>query len=194
MRNHKHFHVNGREIGYEEFNDLLKESVKQIAGINDVRGFELFSLHHMLSTMSDAVMSQHENACDRGVSSARIGILARLFVDDRLGIDEPLTPTELSRFQHVSKNTISSLIRGLEDQGLVTRELDKQDKRVFRLRITEQGKEIVRDFIPRKSRDLNLLVNGLTDDEVAQLTTLLYKLRNSLMEKLHQNRKNKFGY
>jgi DNA-binding MarR family transcriptional regulator len=189
MHRQKCFHINGKEISFDEFNELLKQRVKAMAGIDDVRGFELFSLLHMLANVSDALAGQFDG--DRDVSSARAGILMRLFVDDTMGIDSPLTPTELSRFQNVSKNTISSLIRGLEDQGLVTRELDQVDKRVFRLKITDSGKQLVKEFVPRKAQLMNSLTSGLTPEELDQLLALLQKLRGSLIKQIHENRKNK---
>jgi DNA-binding MarR family transcriptional regulator len=189
MHKHKCFHANGKEISFDEFNELLKQRIKTMAGIEDVRGFELFSLLHMLANVSDALTSQYDS--DREVSTARAGILMRLFVDDTMGIDSPLTPTELSRFQNVSKNTISSLIRGLEDQGLVTRELDQIDKRVFRLKITESGKQLVKEFVPRKAQLMNSLTSGLAPEELDQLLALLQKLRGSLIKQMHEIRKNK---
>jgi DNA-binding MarR family transcriptional regulator len=189
MHTHKCPRINGKEIGPDELNELLKQKVKTIAGIDDVSGFELFTLLHVLANMSDALVGQNEG--DRGLSSARGGILMRLFVDETLGIESPLTPTELSRFQHVSKNTISSLIRGLEDQGLVTRELDKEDKRVFRLKITDEGKKLVKEFIPRKAQLMNSLTSSLSSDELEQLIFLLQKLRSTLIKKLHENKKDK---
>jgi DNA-binding MarR family transcriptional regulator len=189
VQKQKCFHMNGKEISFDEFNEMVKQRVKMMAGIDDVRGFELFTLLHMLANVSDTLTSQNDG--DRGVSSARACILMRLFVDDSMGIDSSLTPTELSRFQNVSKNTISSLIRGLEDQGLVTRELDQNDKRVFRLKITDSGRQLVRDFVPRKAQLMNTLTNGLSPAELDQLLTLLQKLRGSLIMKVHENRKKK---
>lgn len=189
MHQKKCFHVNGKEISFDEFNELLKQRIKTMAGIEDVRGFELFSLLHMLANVSDSLVGQYDG--DREVSSARAGILMRLFVDDSMGIDSPLTPTELSRFQNVSKNTISSLIRGLEDQGLVTRELDQVDKRVFRLKITDSGKQLVNEIVPRKARLMNSFTNGLSPEELDQLLALLQKLRGSLIKQVHENRKSK---
>ncbi len=190
MQKHRHFHVNGKEISFDEFNALLIQNVQEIAGIQEVTGIEMFNLLHMVTNMSDSLVNLGAN--DMEVSSARIGILLRLLMDERLGIDEPLTPTALSRFQHVNKNTISSLIRGLEEQGLVTRELDKQDKRVFRLRITEAGKKLVMDNIPSKVQYMNDLASDLTQEERAQMIHLLYKLRTSLVSRLHSSRGNKF--
>jgi DNA-binding MarR family transcriptional regulator len=96
-----------------------------------------------------------------------------------------MTPTELSRFQNVSKNTISSLVRGLEEQGLVTREIDRDDKRIFRLRITDKGRNLVMEETPKRAIYLNTLVTDLNDEEKQRLIELLFKLRGSLINQAH---------
>lgn len=187
MHKHKCFHIKGKEVSFEEFNALFLQNVMEMAGTDDVSGFELFTLLHMVTNMADSLSGQDSG--EKDISSARIGILMRLMMDEKLGIDAPLTPTELSKFQHVSKNTISSLIRGLEDQGLVTRELDQQDKRVFRLKITEAGKKLFVAYIPEKARLMNSMTSTLSQEELQQLIHLLNRLRGSLIEQLHNNGK-----
>ena len=72
-----------------------------------------------------------------------------------------MSPTHLSRCQNVSKNTISSLIGGLEEQGLVERELDRTDKRVFRIHLTDAGRQAVQETAPDHVAYLNALAGGL---------------------------------
>jgi MarR family transcriptional regulator, negative regulator of the multidrug operon emrRAB len=92
-----------------------------------------------------------------------------------------MSPTHLSRCQNVSKNTISSLIGGLEEQGLVERELDRTDKRVFRIHLTDTGRQAVQETAPEHVAYLNALAGGLTEEERGQLIGLLEKLHASLL-------------
>jgi len=188
MKDHEFPHRNGRKIAFEEFNRELRQNVKAIAETDDISGFELSSGIHMLANMFDSFLNVRDN--EIGISSQRMGILMRLYMDDKMGIDGALTPTELSRFQNVSKNTISSLIRGLEEQGLVTREIDRDDKRIFRLRITDKGRELVKEETPKRAVFLNQLVTDLSVNERQQLTELLLKLRKSMINQAHLG---KFG-
>jgi DNA-binding MarR family transcriptional regulator len=189
MHDHRCMTIDGRKIDFDEFNALLRQKIMNIAGIDDVSGFELYSSLRMLANMFDAFLGQNDG--ETGISTARMGILVRLMMDESLGIKEPLTPTALSRFQNVSKNTISSLIRGLEDQGLVTRELDREDKRVFRLKITEEGKKLVVAETPRTAQYLNMISSDLSKDEIRQLIGLLQKLRDSMIKQAHKQKHNK---
>jgi DNA-binding MarR family transcriptional regulator len=92
-----------------------------------------------------------------------------------------VTPTALSRFQGVSRNTISSLLRGLEEQGYVERTLDPHDYRVFRIRLTNAGREVVRSLAPERVAFMNQLAAGLSLAEREELIRLLEKLHDSIM-------------
>ena len=96
------------------------------------------------------------------------------------GVTAGVTPTHLSRIRNVSKNTISALLRGLEEQGLIERALDPEDRRGFRIRLTEAGRDLVRSTSPQHLARLNLLASGLTPDEQRQLVELVRKLYRSL--------------
>jgi DNA-binding MarR family transcriptional regulator len=186
MDKHNCSHPHGNRHSFEEFNLRMHQYVKEISQTDDVIGFEISSSIRMLANMFDSMLNLKDN--DKGISGPRMGILMRLMMDEKLDFNEPLTPTGLSRFQNVSKNTISSLIRGLEEQGLVTREIDQNDKRIFRLRITEQGRALVSSEAPQKAVFLNSLIEDLTTDEKEQLRTLLAKLKMSMITKAHQGR------
>jgi DNA-binding MarR family transcriptional regulator len=188
MKEHDFPHRDGKKIAFEDFNRELRQNVKAIAETEDISGFELSSGIHMLANMFDSFLAVRDN--EIGVSSQRMSILLRLYMDDKMGIGESLTPTELSHFQNVSKNTISSLIRGLEEQGLVTREIDRDDKRIFRLRITERGRDLVMEETPKRAIFLNKLVTDLSYAEKQQLIELLFALRRSMINQAHLG---KFG-
>ncbi len=188
MKDQENKHHSDPKMNFEEFNQLLRQNIKAIAGNDDISGFELSTGIHMLANMFDSFLNVRDS--EIGVSSQRMGILMRLYMDEKLNIGEPLTPTVLSHFQNVSKNTISSLIRGLEDQGLVTREIDSDDKRIFRLKITDAGRALVIKETPQRSVFLNQLVSDMGEVEKQQLIDLLMKLRKSLIAQAHQG---KFG-
>ena len=88
-----------------------------------------------------------------------------LIGDEQLGRKEGITPTLLSRYQSVSKNTISALLRGLEEQGFIQRALDPVDHRIFRIQLTPAGRQFVQTTSPDRMMYLNQLVSGLKVDE-----------------------------
>ncbi len=106
-----------------------------------------------------------------------------------MGKPEGITPTELSHFQRVSKNTISALLRGLEEQGLIQRNLDSEDLRVFRIQLTDAGRALVLNTAPNRIAGLNKLLSGLNPEEREQLILLLEKLRLELKACVHHPEK-----
>lgn len=156
----------------------LHEHLQTLAGLDDPSGVEVISLIHWASNLCDALEAR---ACDEsGLSGPRFAVLMRLFAEEAHGHPEGLTPTSLSRFQSVSKNTISALLRGLEEQGLIQRTLDPQDYRVFRIQLTDAGRDLVKATAPQRMRTVNDLASGLTAEERERLIDLLGKLLRSL--------------
>jgi len=102
-----------------------------------------------------------------------------------------LSPTELSKIQNVTKNTISSHLRSLEAQGYITRTLHEKDRRQFLIQLSEQGRELIRTTTPRYIGNLNQITSDLSSEEIEQLQTLLQKLLTSLT--LHGNLPDLYG-
>jgi DNA-binding MarR family transcriptional regulator len=191
MHDDKCFHHMKGKYTFHEFNRRMQEMIKDMSNVDDLSGFEINSRIRILANVFDSLMHQREN--EKAISGPRVGILMRLMMDEEMEFGSSLTPTILSRLQGVSKNTVSSLIRGLEDQGLVTREIDQTDKRIFRLRITERGRQLVKEDVPQIAQYLNTITSGLTAEEKVQLIALLDKLRTNLLTYMHDSRKASFG-
>jgi DNA-binding MarR family transcriptional regulator len=168
----------------------LREHMRSIFGITDSTGFELFGLIHRLANLSEAIECQQCGGDE--LSGPRWRLLLRLFAEETLGNKEGLTPTSLSHYQRVSKNTISSLLRGLEQQGLLQRTLDPQDYRLFRIQLTQAGRDLVRESAPQRIRFMNQMAASLEPEEFRTLMASLDKLHHSLMATAHPNKDPKF--
>lgn len=116
---------------------------------------------------------------DDNLSIPRWRLLVHLYAAELSG-EGAVSPTQLSHAQNVSKNTISALLRSLEEDGLIERELDREDRRQFRIRLSAAGRELICRATPRHVRYLNELVADLEPDEIGRLQTLLAKLHASL--------------
>jgi DNA-binding MarR family transcriptional regulator len=156
----------------------MRRHVQELTGEAETSGLELASIIRWLANL-------YENAevpavCTADLSGPRWGLMLRLLAEEKSGACDGLTPTHLSRFQNVSKNTISSLLRGLEEQGLIQRTLDPKDRRLFRIQLTEYGRRTVEEEAPPRIRHLNELASGLSPLEKEQLIDLLYQLYRSV--------------
>ena len=111
-----------------------------------------------------------------GMSLAQYRILMHLFFAENMGERKELNPSEISDRQGVSRNTISSLIRNLEDEGLIARTLDQQDRRKFNISLTEDGRSLVSQYAREHLGRVSQCFGGLTADEQETLSQLLTKI------------------
>ena len=174
----------GCDQDYEDHFEKLRQQILNRLfrnGANaDIRGMEISSLIRSLANYYGAAI--HNRTIPGELSGPRMGLLLHLLAEEECGNAQGINPTSLSHFQHVKKNTISSLLRGLEEKGLVERTLDPQDKRVFKIRITQAGKDLIQTMGPKRLGLMNDLASALTDAEKDQLIILLDKLRKSIKE------------
>jgi DNA-binding MarR family transcriptional regulator len=154
----------------EAITAMLRDSMDNV----DTSGLELLRLVKMTGNLYDIING--ERLRDADLSGPRLWLLVRLWMEETHGHLQGTRPTHLSRWQNVSKNTISALLRGLEEQGLVERALDPDDRRVFRIRLSPAGRELVQRVAPQHLACLNRLAGGLAPDERAELVVLLQKL------------------
>lgn len=164
-------------------NEQIIANIKKLFHIEDTSGIVLFSTLQRIAHLSEILDCHPSDELD--LSGPRWRLLLRLFAEEQMGKAEGLTPTVLSRSQRVSKNTISALLRGLEDQGLIQRVLDPKDLRVFRIQLTPAGRKLVMDTAPQRIEGLNQLLSGLNPEERIQLSALLEKLLHSLVTKVN---------
>ncbi len=163
-----------------QWREHIQEHVRVLTGVEDTSGLELVAMIRGLANLYEMAEVPPEAGLD--LSGPRWLLLLRLMAEEHEGNRDGLTPTGLSHFQNVSKNTISSLLRGLEDQGLIQRAIDPDDKRLFRIQLSERGRSLMAVAAPQRIRYLNCLVSGLTGDEKEQLFTLLGKLYHSVTQ------------
>jgi DNA-binding MarR family transcriptional regulator len=159
----------------------MRDSVRRLAGEGvDPAGVVLARLLRLLANKYEA--AGDESLREIGLSGPRWELLVRLMMEQQAGRGAGVSPSHLSRCQHVSKNTISALLSGLECGGLVERSIDPTDKRAFLIRLTETGRATVLARAPGRVAFLNALAAGMTGDEVQRLIELLMKLHGSVAD------------
>ncbi len=75
----------------------------------------------------------------------------------------PLTIGELASFERVQPPTMTRIVDLLQEQALVLRETDTQDRRIVRVSITSAGKRLLEGSRRRKTAYLASRLRGLTD-------------------------------
>jgi len=159
----------------------VREHMKAIIasfGVEDAGGAELSRLvKHLAIGYETAIKSQMK---DERLSGPRWRVLLHLYIAEEKG-KPGVSPTDLSQARGVSKNTISTLLRSLEEQRLVTRAIAAHDRRSFVIQLTNAGRALIRERSPQHLNYLNELASDLTPAERQQLIILLRKLYQSVI-------------
>lgn len=113
-----------------------------------------------------------------GLSFAQYRVLMHLFFAEQMGDRGELNPSEISDRQGVSRNTMSSFIRNLEDEGFVERRLDPHDRRRFNISLTDTGRELVRQHARHHLETIGQCFRALTTEEQETLHQLMIKVRD----------------
>ncbi|HSA79453.1 MAG TPA: MarR family transcriptional regulator [Geminicoccaceae bacterium] len=91
---------------------------------------------------------------------------------------EGLTMGELSHRLMVSGGNVTSIVAGLERDGLVCRRSPPADRRTSYVTLTEQGRAAFADMAREHERWIDQLLADVSDGEVDLLTDLLAKLKH----------------
>jgi DNA-binding MarR family transcriptional regulator len=111
-----------------------------------------------------AILSPYE------VTPRQFSVLARLWEEDGL----PLT--DLAQRLYADPSSLCRTIVLMEKSGLVSRERDPSDRRVFRIMLNEKGKALKLRLLPRVRAHEQQAIRGLTPSELGVLTGALRKM------------------
>jgi DNA-binding MarR family transcriptional regulator len=101
----------------------------------------------------------------------QFGLLGFLWQQDGL------TQSELSAKSQIDRTTMGGLIDRLEKEGLVARRSHPEDRRAYRICLTDKGKGLQPELTPLAQAAQARFTAPLDPQEVATLTSLLEKLR-----------------
>jgi DNA-binding MarR family transcriptional regulator len=86
---------------------------------------------------------------------------------------QPLTVGDLAKAEHVSSPMVTKVVKGLEEAGLVRKDVDTVDRRVSRLTITTEGARRLERSRTRKNAWLAKRLRSLNDYELAALEAVI---------------------
>lgn len=110
-------------------------------------------------------------------SIGEIGLTARQFavlsVVDSL---EDPSQTALCEISGIDRSTLADIVRRLVGRGLLSRRRTRQDARMYAVRITPEGKEVLQRAMPIAAKVDEALVEALTGDQREQFVAFLQKV------------------
>ncbi|MDR8524213.1 MarR family winged helix-turn-helix transcriptional regulator [Shewanella fidelis] len=90
--------------------------------------------------------------------------------------EEGVTQTALSKRCDVANYTMTRLLDQLQQQGLITRHQDADNRRAFQIYLTDSGKALEQDLVREAERVNEAFLEYLAVEERAQLLLLLNKI------------------
>lgn len=132
-----------------------------------------------LSTLITFTRAEHtihkkelETIKESGLTTAQFGVLEALYNKGDLRICEII-----EKILTTSGN-ITVVIKNLEKDGLVKKNLDPKDKRSTIISITDSGKKVIEDILPKHIENINEIFSVLTKEEQITLKNILKKFKN----------------
>jgi DNA-binding MarR family transcriptional regulator len=146
-------------------------AVRQKAG----RGIHVADTANLARVMRLAAYLERELAAiclPAGLKLGQFQVLAELRGRDPL----PMTASELAKAIVLTSGGMTPVLDQLEERGLVTRQIDPEDRRARRIAITEKGRSIVNRALEQQVARHRALNAELALEEREILTAILRKL------------------
>lgn len=181
----------------EPFNFLDRPDKQRIQAIAEDHQYEVDSEAAHLYLELQRVYRETEKTYNRlfekfNLSESRFTIL--MFLDRAK--DNRLFPSEIAEKLGVKRATASKLLKGMEQQGLVTKSASKTDKRAACIQLTSKGNELLKTFLPYNYEAVNQVLGSFTTEEKEQFSSLLKKWEKGkerfkeMEESIHGNKEN----
>jgi DNA-binding MarR family transcriptional regulator len=94
----------------------------------------------------------------------------------RVGKPYELSPSALADLLGLTRGALSARLAGLEERGLVVREVDAGDRRRVRVRLTAAGRKALDAQLDAEGNTEDRLLSALNERELRTLAALLRKL------------------
>ena len=128
-------------------------------------------------TNNQIVKDESELVRKYNVTPSQYGVLECLYIKGDMCINE------LIERQISTSGTMTVIVKNLEKLKYVKKEADCQDKRFFKVVLTDKGKRLVENILPERQERLKDFADTLTDSEKEELITILYKFKNRYKNK-----------
>jgi DNA-binding MarR family transcriptional regulator len=170
------FEVSGegmvRESSVREAVSLLKERFTEIDSLALEAHLMLERTHSLLAEMRSTLWA------NKGLTGRhRFPLLRLLYLAD----GHRMTMGTIASSLGIGTNNTTQLIEGMVREGLVTRQQDPDDKRVFYAELTSRAEDLFADLFPRNAQRVREAWAPLSAREKSVLVHLLARVRMHLL-------------
>lgn len=119
-----------------------------------------------------------------GVFDKRVFNLDYSMIDMRIlgeiARNKGTTANQLAKFMRMDRSYLSRIVNKLEKAGYILRENDPNDKRIFRLFLTDEGEALNRYIEEQSNKQILELLHSLETKEITQLETAMNTIETIL--------------
>jgi DNA-binding MarR family transcriptional regulator len=126
----------------------------------------------LLRVMRLAAHLERDLAASTAVKPGQFQVLAALRRRD----PTPMNATELARASILTSGAMTAVLDRLEEQGLIRRQIDGEDRRARRITITEKGRTLIDRALEQRLAQHRALNAALSLEEREALSSILRKL------------------
>ena len=138
-----------------------------------------------------------------GMKLVRVGRMVRAIANQKfVKANFPITPEQFTVLTAIldhdglyqrqigaltlkDRPNITRIINILEEKGLVTRTPDTNKRKIFKINITDKGKEAYNEVLPTVAEHWQSTVEDVSDEELENCLTVLNKIKANLEKKLN---------
>ena len=138
-----------------------------------------------------------------GMKLVRVGRMVRAIANQKfVKANLPITPEQFTVLTAIldhdglyqrqigaltlkDRPNITRIINILEEKGLVTRTPDTNKRKIFKINITDKGKEAYNEVLPTVAEHWQSTVEDVSDEELINCLKVLNKIKANLEEKLN---------
>lgn len=88
---------------------------------------------------------------------------------------QPVTVAEIAAQMAVSVPAVSRTLRSLQDKGLITRQVNENDRRSVKVSVTDEGHRLLEQNLNRITTAMNTVMSAFTDEEIRVIAELYSK-------------------
>lgn len=89
---------------------------------------------------------------------------------------EPAVPGDISKVMGISTARIATALNGLENKGLISRQIDKEDRRRILVHLTEAGKESAIEYQDKVYKNVEQTLIALGEQDAKEYVRIMGRL------------------
>lgn len=98
--------------------------------------------------------------------------------------NEKMNQKEIANHLHITEATLSVRIKRLVESGLVEREVDRNDKRVYSIVLSPKGEKLMNDMDSAIHHYQEIICKGITNEDYEAVLNVIHKIQNNIKEEI----------